>query len=71
MRVGFLSGRGDPIGAGYARVKVVGECNWVRHEGGAGCGQKTITEPWGLGFGKHNAGGLPFGQKGPYWGGVR
>ena len=31
---GFLSGRGDPIGAGYAGVEVVVGCDWVRREGG-------------------------------------
>ena len=30
----FLSGRGDPIGAGYAVVEVVVGCDWVRREGG-------------------------------------
>ena len=34
MRGGFLSGRGDPIGAGYAVVEVVVGCDWVRREGG-------------------------------------
>ena len=30
----FLSGRGDPIGAGYTVVEVVVGCDWVRREGG-------------------------------------
>jgi hypothetical protein len=30
----FISGRGDPIGAGYAVVEVVVGCDWVRREGG-------------------------------------
>ena len=33
MRRGFLSGRRDPIGAGYAEVEVVGGCDWVRCTG--------------------------------------
>ena len=32
-RRGFLSGRGDPIGAGYAGVEVVGGCDWARCKG--------------------------------------
>jgi hypothetical protein len=33
MRRGFLSGRGDPIGAGYAGVEVVGGCDGARCKG--------------------------------------
>ena len=33
-RRGFLSARGDPIGAGYAVVEVVVGYDWVRREGG-------------------------------------
>ena len=34
MREGSFLGRGDPIGAGYAGVEVLGGCDWVKHKGG-------------------------------------
>ena len=55
-RGGFFSGRGDPIGAGYAVVEVVVGCDWVRREGGLvvakkakpSCGASVLAnEMWG------------------------
>ena len=54
MRGGFLLGRGDPIGAGYAGVEVVGGVQLGKAQEGAGCGQKPELQ--GLIFGEKNAG---------------
>jgi hypothetical protein len=51
MQAGLIWARGDPIGAGYTAIEVLGG-----REGRLIWAKKPKTEPWGLSFGWRNAG---------------
>ena len=46
MQTGWIWGRGDPIGAGYAGIEVLGGHNLVRHKGRFIWAKKPKTELW-------------------------
>ena len=65
MRGGFLSGRGDPIGAGYAVVEVVVGCDWVRRKGGLVVAKKAKPSCGGSVLANEMRGGFLSGRGDP------
>src|ERR1700676_4633094 len=68
-RRGFLSGRGNPIGAGYAGVEVVGGCDWARCKGVLVVAKKAKPSCGGSVLANETRGGFFSGRGDPIGGG--